>query len=248
MISISSIEGFRCIALRPFLFVWGISVFLLNACVEAAPSAPDEAAAVQYEYLSAEQLSRIQAGDIVLRRGRGAASHFISLFLSESRGITHCALIVDPRGAPSAIPADRISFLAQDGELFLEPLAVIQSINAQLSGVDGLQIERFSRFLTKTVPQSTLIVRPRMSAEERRLFLDEAWHIFYSKPSFDNDYNLANETELYCSEFLYLLFKRCAWEGYASQKMEHKVISFMSFCTSEYFDVIIDTGNFVTSL
>lgn len=248
MICNKKIEGFRCIAWRPFLFVWGISVFLLNACVEAAPSAPDEAAAVQYEYLAAEQLSRIQAGDIVLRRGRGATSYFISLFLSESRGLTHCALVVDPLSAPSPIPADRISFLAQDGELFSEPIAVIQSINAQLSGVDGLQIERFSRFLTKTVPQCTLIVRPRMSAEERSLFLDEAWRMFYSKPSFDNDYDLDNEAELYCSEFLYILFKRIAWDGYNSKETERGVISFISFCNRNYFDVIIDTGNLVTNL
>lgn len=246
MICTIRIEGFRCIVWRPFLFICAISVLLLSACIEAAPSVPDVAAAVQYEDLSTEQLSRIQAGDIVLRRGRGATSHFISLFLSESRGLTHCALVVNPSSAPSSIPADRISFLAQDGEFFSEPLAVIQSINAQLSGVDGLQLERFSRFLTKTVPQSTLIVRPRMSVEERSLFLDEAWRLFYSKPSFDNEYNLDSEAELYCSEFVYLLFKRCAWEGYDSKIMERKIISFMSFCNSDYFDIIIDTGNLVT--
>lgn len=190
--------------------------------------------------LSSEELKLVREGDIILRSGIGLPSQLISSFFQPDFGISHCAVIVVPKADVLAdLPEDRLSFKKDGAFLRQDQFALIHTINENLSGVNGVQIQDLTHFNRYSKAASLVLVRPRMDETQRARFIQAAWKALENRIPFDNQYDQADASQLYCSELLYYLFDQVGWEGSTSKKTQGGIIRFDSFLDSEYFQILL---------
>lgn len=171
--------------------------------------------------LSAEELSLLQPGDIIMRRGDGPLSTVIVNVLGDSTGLSHSGVLVR----------------ASDREWH-----VIHSISSSISetGLDGVQIEPLDRFVQQSVAGTTIVTRLRADADTRFAMEKKARHYLEEQVRFDTGFRPGTENGLYCSE----LIARILPDSLREQEgviVEHRgIIGFESFLQPHWFEVVVD--------
>jgi len=170
--------------------------------------------------LTSEERAFLRPGDILIRQGHGLVSKLIEEQLSEDISISHSALVVQG----------------------VQGLGVIHSISSTLSGIDGLQYQDLDQFFTYSQPGSTILIRPRLTENQKNRYLDYAQELLEKKVGFDHSFDLHNPLVLYCSEFLtHILDHVGFWDGENSILVNEKGwILFETFYKNPGFQVLLD--------
>ena len=172
---------------KVFYYIIGIFfLLLLSYKLFFYFDALEEKRLVQKNYatarLSNNQLSQIQEGDIILRRGFGYFSDMIAGRLNQKPfDVTHSGIIVK-----------------ENGQWF-----VIHSLSSDVSETNGIQKQAFDEFLRHSQPNKILITRlknssPTINNEIAQL---AKYHLNKNIP-FDLIGNYEDSTSMYCTEFI----------------------------------------------
>jgi len=127
------------------------------------------------------QLSSLELkdGDVILRKGNSILSELISRNFPAAEGMSHCGFI----------------FKIQD------QYQVIHTISKSISGIDGIQMNTLEEFINEAKQNRICIIRYHKelnsAAMKKRCLV-----LLKQKTPFDNDFNLNDSSELYCSELL----------------------------------------------
>lgn len=156
----------------------------------------------------------IQEGDILLRQGTGPFSRYIVRGLKEEHPFSHSAIVCRIKGK----------------------LTVVQSISADLSGIDGLQTQSIPDFFADVADSNIAIIRPIMDSVQRKTFTAEALKFLAAKLPFDHHYNIEDESSVYCSELIYHCYRRATAKNPFA--FNNGVMKFDSFFQPEYFTTV----------
>ena len=132
-------------------------------------------------YLSENEKSLLQDGDIILRRGYGFVSNQIVETLKDTLDISHCGIIVQIDS--------RWSVIHSTPGYFSIPFKD-----------DGVIITTLSEFTGNAHPNSLIITR--LKKDSLNQIAQKALNYAERKVSFDYDFNYNDTTSLYCSELI----------------------------------------------
>lgn len=134
--------------------------------------------------LAPAEVALLEPGDIILRRGSGLVSDFISSVLSEPFDVSHCGIVAEHDSA----------------------LWVIHSVSSSISDADGMQAHRLQDFVGQSKPGSVIVSRLRTDAD-RALIAERAKGYLRRKVPFDHDFDLDDTTSIYCSELVWRIIR-----------------------------------------
>lgn len=126
-------------------------------------------------------LQAIEAGDIILKKGRGPLSKMITEAMHESVAISHCGVFVEREGR----------------------LWIVHSVSKRYGAQDGVQFAEVNDFLKDCVKGHTYIMRYRGSIELRKQIATRAMAYAGRGIPFDVEANNADSSAMSCAEVLY---------------------------------------------
>ena len=132
--------------------------------------------------------SIIQEGDIIIKCGHGQISRLITKTLDEEIDISHSAI------------------LCKDSNEF----ALLHSVSGTLAETDGVQKIPLKRFLTDVKKGTFFILRPQIDSIKTQTVLRKALTKLRQDIAFDHEFNNADSTAFYCSEFIQFIFDKGA--------------------------------------
>lgn len=158
--------------------------------------------------------SKLEAGDILLRKGRSYVSELISMGFGSQ--VSHCGLILQDEGK----------------------WKVLHIISGQISEQNSIRLDPIESFIQEALPGSVYqlkpVQRPSVGAIEQ-----ESRSLLLARPSFDHQFDLSDESELYCSELVRLIYLKSG-----SQDLFHyktiggkRLIDMDSFFDSKFFQL-----------
>lgn len=170
--------------------------------------------------LSGEQLSLLQPGDIILRRGDGSLSTQIIKMMEEDNNISHFGIVVKDSGQ----------------------WKVVHSLGGPTAAKDGVQMELLQEFVRKTIDNTVYIARPTFGDS-----LDY-WIPYHTKRyesmniPFDYYFNLKSKDSFGCTEFIYRVFKDVTDEEIfiVEDKRGLLLLHFTTFFNEKHFDKVLD--------
>jgi len=138
--------------------------------------------------LSSEEISQIQEGDFILRRGFGFFSNYISKELNDSIiDVTHAGIITKRN----------------------DSLFVIHSLSSDVTDVDGLQIQPLREFLRYSYPHKIIITRLKNADSVTGLKISSLAKNYLTKQiPFDHKGNYDNDDELFCTEMIWKILEK----------------------------------------
>lgn len=138
--------------------------------------------------LSSEEISQIQEGDFILRRGFGFFSDYISKELNDSIiDVTHAGIITKRN----------------------DSLFVIHSLSSDVTDVDGLQIQPLQEFLRYSYPQKIIVTRLKNADKAVGLKISSlAKNYLDKKIPFDHKGNFDDDSELFCTEMIWNILEK----------------------------------------
>ena len=134
----------------------------------------------------------MRSGDLVFRRGRSVLSRMV-VAAERGGGYSHVGVLIrDTDGnwkVAHSVPAER----EFEGDF------------------DRVKFEPLQKFLSADLAASGCFVHVGEALEPARLraLCDEARQAFRDSVRFDHDFDLADTTAVYCTEFVWLLYKHC---------------------------------------
>lgn len=136
--------------------------------------------------LSAEDLAKMQSGDIILRKGHGSVSDIIDNMYPTGYHLSHCGVVIrDP-----------------------DSLYVIHTVSSELSMGDGVQTEHIDKFVRESVRNSIMLVRPKADSLTRCRIADATKSFLNKKIPFDNAFDISDTTQFYCTELIYQSYRK----------------------------------------
>jgi hypothetical protein len=180
------------------------------------PAAPLQAA----DAFSAIEIATLQSGDIILRKGMCLPSDLVVALLGDGTGLSHCCMVLEGS--------------AESG------WRVVQSINASLTGIDGVQVQDLADFCRYNVADCLVAVRPSWSASQRAAAIEAAHEALARHLPFDNAYDSADDSALYCSELLVWILGRSGWWRPEWTMWQGAFVSFRSFLDPAHFTILVD--------
>jgi len=162
--------------------------------------------------------SIIQEGDIILKCGHGQISRLIIKTLDEEIDISHSAI------------------LFKDSNEF----ALLHSVSGTLAETDGVQKVSLKKFLTDVKKGTFFILRPKIDSIKKQLVVNRAISKLEDDIPFDHEFNNADSTEFYCSEFIQFIFEIGAGVScFEVEKISKKdIYMFNSIFNNPQFEVI----------
>jgi hypothetical protein len=137
--------------------------------------------------LGLEEVSPIlKEGDVILKCGYGSISALITKFLDEKIQISHCAIV----------------FKNDLGEFW-----VAHSISGQLEENDGVQSMPLKKFLKDVKPGSFFVLRHALNENGASHIVSQTKRLLEERAPFDHSFDNSDTNNLYCSEFVNLVFK-----------------------------------------
>lgn len=138
--------------------------------------------------LSSEEISQIQEGDFILRRGFGFFSDYISKELNDSIiDVTHAGIITKRN----------------------DSLFVIHSLSSDVTDVDGLQMQPLKEFLKYSYPQKIIVTRLKNADSIIGLKISSlAKNYLNKKIPFDHKGNFDDDSELFCTEMIWKILEK----------------------------------------
>ena len=163
---------------RSFLLLT-ISTIVLLGC----KTGQDDPFSPPYRLSKAEK-AQIREGDIILRYGKGYASHLIVELLDEERPISHCSII------------------AKDEEKGGHQ--VIHSVSSSISDADGMQVDGLNDFVAQSVDSSVMLLRYKSREDEvpSTEMAERAEAYLRADLPFDTSFDLQDANAIYCSELI----------------------------------------------
>jgi hypothetical protein len=183
------------------------------------PAALPRPSGFEPDVFTPAELALVQAGDLVFRRGPGLPSDLIVSYLHDGTGLSHGAMVVPGDDTPG--------------------WKVVQSINGSFTGMDGVQTQGLARFCRDNLPGSLVLVRPLWPAGARDAALSKAAELLAAAVPYDNRYDFADRSALFCTELLWVLVAETGWTaGGPEPAMEDGLLSFRSFLDRRWFQVV----------
>jgi len=138
--------------------------------------------------LSPQEISQIQEGDFILRRGFGFFSDYISKELNDSIiDVTHAGIITKRN----------------------DSLFVIHSLSSDVTDVDGLQTQPLQEFLRYSYPHKIIITRLKNADSVTGLKIASLAKQYLSKQiPFDHKGNFEDDSELFCTEMIWKILEK----------------------------------------
>ncbi|HLU51258.1 MAG TPA: YiiX/YebB-like N1pC/P60 family cysteine hydrolase [Flavobacteriaceae bacterium] len=173
--------------------------------------------------LSREDLSLLQEGDFILRRGFGFFSDMIARQLNDSYiDVTHAGILVK-----------------KDNRWH-----VIHSLSSDVTPEDGMQIQDLNTFLHYSRPGKIIITRAKNATlEDNLMIVERAYHYLDRQIPFDHKGNFEEDDKLYCSELIWRILEKDLHLLALPQEAEPRQKLFYSMTglyDEEYFDIIIN--------
>jgi len=170
--------------------------------------------------LTQEEMGMIKDGDIILRHGYGLVSDLITETLSEESNVSHCAILVKNDTSTH----------------------VIHSVSQSLSDYDGVQIQGLKRFVNDSKKQSIIVLRYKFrDNDDPTLISTYAYYYLDKKIPFDNNFDITDSTEFFCSELLWKVFLNAYNVDLFEDKYgmdNNEFLKFDVFLNPKYFDVV----------
>lgn len=169
--------------------------------------------------LTDEERARLRTGDVLLQVGVGVVPDTILWALGESVGFSHAAVLV------------------REGSQWFVIHAVHTLLSGRTSGVHTLAVEHL---LQATRPSSLVVVRPNLTEDQRRRFLDALHEYLRRGTPFDDRYSWEDDTALYCSELVLKALIAAGMEGLADQlEFRGPVVAFANFLNPNFFSPVL---------
>jgi len=155
-----------------------------------------------------------ESGDVLMRHGDSFISDYIAKSFPESHSMSHCGILVQDEGV----------------------WKVIHSISGQISGVDGIRIEKANSFMANASNNNVILVKPKFHID-KQLISQLAWKYLKLKPEFDHAFNLNDRSKLYCSELVRAVYLEAGTKDIFIYKTiaGKKIIDFKSFFSDQYW-------------
>lgn len=134
--------------------------------------------------LIAEAASHLQTGDIALRTGADATSHALRAMNQKSKTFSHCGIVSIENGQPW----------------------IYHSIGGEDNPDARIQRETPDRFFSPQTNEGGGICRRPLTETEKAGIIRQAQTWFREGRTFDMNFDLATDTQLYCAEFVYKAF------------------------------------------
>lgn len=186
-----------------FLF---ISLFLLSAGCRKSPRQITMPPA-----LTEQEKSLLQEGDIILRKGQGVISQFITNYLADTFAISHCGILIKNQ----------------------EKWQVVHSLARCISDQDGVQICSLDQFTAESVPQSLHVVRYKK--DSLHVLATQALYYLHIHKPFDTTFNLQDTSAFFCSQLPLHILK---YHLHSDLEIGEKTPSFSLFRNETYFQLV----------
>jgi hypothetical protein len=164
-------------------------------------------------------LHLLEDGDIILKMGKGNISRIIADQLKEPVPFSHCGIIVKE--------ADSIY--------------IIHSVAKEVSGSDGLQTISLQDFFNDSYYGSLWISRVKNGENKKDEISKRAKIYLEKKLPFDYDFDISDNSKIYCSELVYNVLLETYNEDFFLKK-ESTQTNFLTF------NSLIDSTKFISFL
>lgn len=191
---------------------------------------PENTKSVFYNLEPAE-ISLLQEGDMVLRRGYGTFSDGIVKVQNGKLEATHCAMLV-----------------AKNNNW-----QVIHALSSSVSPIDGTQYQSFRTFLNESKPNSIVVVRFKSSKDTLQALVRALEYYANNRKPFDHDFNKQDTSKFYCSELFQHVFKKVLKKDIFKGQLDSNTTGIYDLTTFQdirYFKEVINhqkrnsSGNF----
>lgn len=173
--------------------------------------------------LSPVEISQIQEGDFILRRGFGFFSDYISTELNDSIiDVTHAGILTKRN----------------------DSLFVIHSLSSDVTAIDGLQIQPLSTFLKYSYPKKIVITRLKNADPATGLKITSLAKNYLNKHiPFDHQGNYDDESELFCTEMIWNILAKdlkCVEIPTEAEARKKFFYSMKPMYDTTYFDIKVN--------
>jgi hypothetical protein len=174
-----------------------------------------------HDSLTEAEIAQLRHGDILLRRGYGMVSDFITSFLEEKYTVTHCGFVIRPN------PTDSIMILHTVANDYSK----------------GVLIEPLRDYIQNSQVPSLAAVRPKFSEQEKLLALEQAFDLLHRKIEFDMEFDDSDSSKLYCVEMVRNAYFRVVKKDILPQRISRVGITVTrmdNFFEPKYFEVLFN--------
>jgi len=177
-----------------------------------------------YPRISPTEITKIQEGDFILRRGFGYFSDVIATRLNQAPfDLTHAGIIVIDHGK----------------------WAVVHSLSSDVSKIDGIQIQYLDEFLKYSQPNKIVITRFKSpSTNTNSQIAGLAKYHLNKKIPFDDFGDFEDSTSMYCTELiLHILNKDLKVLEIDKTKQEKNdfLFTMKKMYDTNYFKLVVNT-------
>jgi len=171
--------------------------------------------------LSLAEKSKLQDGDIILRRGYGLVSTMILKMMDEDYDVTHLGMVVTEN----------------------DTLKIAHALSSSVSNQDGLRLQAIDSFVHNSHDNTILVTRLKNidSVKQKNIVKQIAYYKKKNLP-FDHSFNYKDSTEHYCSELIWRIYEHNLNILKVSDTLtdEQKYNTLKTFYDTNYFDIIIN--------
>ncbi|AXO79890.1 hypothetical protein DZC78_05635 [Olleya aquimaris] len=196
-----------------------ILVFLAYKFLKDDSNKPYESSFL-YKLSSAEK-SKLQDGDIILRRGYGLVSTMILKMMDEDYDVTHLGMVVTEN----------------------DTLKIAHALSSSVSNQDGLRLQAIDSFVHNSHDNTILVTRLKNidSVKQKKIVKQIAYYKKKKLP-FDHSFNYKDSTEHYCSELIWRIYEHNLNILKVSDTLtdKQKYNTLKTFYDTNYFDIIIN--------
>jgi hypothetical protein len=125
-----------------------------------------------------------EEGDLLLRRGNSIVSGMIVQAFPGGGGMSHCGILIQENGA----------------------WQVIHSISGAISDSEGIRKQAWLSFARNAKEARLLHVKPTF-VPDRQAIRAKAFVYLQRRTGFDHDFDLSNDSKLYCSELVRAVYQ-----------------------------------------
>lgn len=152
-----------------------------------------------------------QSGDIILRKGNGLLSEFITNYLADTLAVSHCGIIIRNNN----------------------DLQVVHSLSKSVSDTDGVQICTLDDFTKESIPNSIFVIRYKEDTVGR-IASQALYYLQIHKP-FDSKFDMQDSSAFFCSELPLHILK---YALHSNLQIDYPYPKFSVFMDDAYFQVI----------
>jgi hypothetical protein len=170
----------------------------------------------------------LQEGDIIFRHGFGIISDAIVKYVKSDYTVSHCGIIVTDS---------------------LGKLSVIHTVSNTLAEIDGMQKDKLEVFIKGSHKNSIIVARYKYENDSQPQKIAEQAKYYLSKQiPFDHNFDCADSTAFFCTEFIYRVFKTAIDVDLykSSNEKETNCMSFSAFFNPMKFTIILNHNDSIS--